>query len=69
MAAASDEAAVAAVTPEVARLGMPSKEARKGFQLGPVPSQTSDKRRNSAVAKSKPDADFLNGLTDGNSKR
>ncbi|XP_038057817.1 HBS1-like protein isoform X1 [Patiria miniata] len=68
--ASADDPAVASIAPEVAKLSMPSKGARKGFVLGPVPlpSEIGDKRRKSAVGKSGLRGDFLDGMTDGNMK-
>ncbi|XP_071807872.1 uncharacterized protein [Asterias amurensis] len=53
---------VAAVTPEVAKMSFPSKQAKRGFELGPVPS--GDVRRKSASLRPKPMSGFMDDISD-----
>ncbi|XP_022088694.1 HBS1-like protein isoform X3 [Acanthaster planci] len=65
-AMAANDTAVSAVAQEVAKLSMPSKEAKRGFELGPVPAKSGDKRRKSAASRTKLGGEFLDGMPDSN---
>ncbi|XP_033644738.1 HBS1-like protein isoform X2 [Asterias rubens] len=53
---------VAAVTPEVAKMSFPSKQAKRGFELGAVPS--GDVRRKSASLRPKPMSECMDDISD-----
>ena len=65
---AIDDESISVVTPEVAKLSFPSKQAKKGFELGPVPTGCGQ-RRKSGSTKPKSGPQFLDDISDVHLKR